>query len=791
MHTENTKQYVINGIKISFPLTPYKSQMLMMEKITATLKKPNQNALLESPTGTGKSLAILCSIVGWINAERDRRRNEPNKKQKADTSINFSQEAVVDVSDDGVIDSSDGEEDKKDLCVYVATRTHRQIKQLVDEFKRLDQKVPMAVLGSRKHLCVNKKVNKKESLDEDCNAMRKKRECTYLFNVSKVVDKINTMPAHDIEDIYRVGKDCNGCPYYASKELHDNAEIVFLPYNYILEELLKAGKESIETVVIFDEAHNIEDVCRSVGSLEITSKEFMILNKDLSTTKKALATLFIDDKTSIDGIHSECEYIEKTFGVLTSKLFKTCATRDFTDCSFKGDSMIAFLAEAGLDEESNRERLVHFTADTIPRIEKKIVETKSKIAKISLRSQGIIEKLYKTLARIFTNTSLIDGKDAYSMVLAKREIRDKHETNLSITLACLFPALIFRELEQRTRNIILTSGTLAPMDTFASELGASFCVDLEAPHVVALDQIHTATVPQGPTKMELNGVYRNAITDDYQSEIALSVYEIAKKVPFGVLCFFPSYAAIQKTIRKMKDTGIYSKIGEIKEIIEEPKSGGGRVFDKAIAQYYTAIDKARTFYDTSKTMPKKNGSLMLAVYRGKVSEGLDFIDDNARCVICVGIPYPAYKDPLVSDKIEFNKKMTRKLGLLDGYVWYEAQAYKALNQALGRCIRHSEDWGAVLLLDARLAAKKTENLKISKWAKKEVKKESSFAEAMASLERFIASGMQRPRTAQKKFVPPLPTSSDESDGEENFENKKGMKGQKKLSFKAGRQNYPR
>lgn len=35
---------------------------------------------------------------------------------------------------------------------------------------------------------------------------------------------------------------------------------------------------------------------------------------------------------------------------------------------------------------------------------------------------------------------------------------------------------------------------------------------------------------------------------------------------------------------------------------------------------------------------------MVAVCRGKVSEGLDFSDDNARAVITVGIPFPYVKD---------------------------------------------------------------------------------------------------------------------------------------------------
>lgn len=38
------------------------------------------------------------------------------------------------------------------------------------------------------------------------------------------------------------------------------------------------------------------------------------------------------------------------------------------------------------------------------------------------------------------------------------------------------------------------------------------------------------------------------------------------------------------------------------------------------------------------------GALLIAVCRGKVSEGLDFTDDNARAVVTIGIPFPNIKD---------------------------------------------------------------------------------------------------------------------------------------------------
>lgn len=39
-------------------------------------------------------------------------------------------------------------------------------------------------------------------------------------------------------------------------------------------------------------------------------------------------------------------------------------------------------------------------------------------------------------------------------------------------------------------------------------------------------------------------------------------------------------------------------------------------------------------------------------------------------------------------KRKYNNNLLQKKNLLSGDEWYEIQAYRAVNQALGRCIRH-------------------------------------------------------------------------------------------------------
>merc|ERR1712038_599453 len=132
----------------------------------------------------------------------------------------------------------------------------------------------------------------------------------------------------------------------------------------------------------------------------------------------------------------------------------------------------------------------------------------------------------------------------------------------------------------------------------------------------------------------------------------------------------------------------------------------------------------KEFYDVieaSNNQPNEfgqNGALFLAVCRGKVSEGLDFADNNARAVVCIGIPFPAFKDTLVDLKRKYNdERKVKNNNILPGRDWYEIQAFRALNQALGRCIRHKKDWGAIVMVDDRYAKNQKYISSLSKWVR--------------------------------------------------------------------------
>lgn len=85
-------------------------------------------------------------------------------------------------------------------------------------------------------------------------------------------------------------------------------------------------------------------------------------------------------------------------------------------------------------------------------------------------------------------------------------------------LWCMNPAVAFGDLAHATRSIILTSGTLAPLESFASELGAAFDVRLEAPHVVDMArQVWVGAVGATPKGDKLTINFRS--TDQLATQV--------------------------------------------------------------------------------------------------------------------------------------------------------------------------------------------------------------------------------------------------------------------------------
>lgn len=102
-----------------------------------------------------------------------------------------------------------------------------------------------------------------------------------------------------------------------------------------------------------------------------------------------------------------------------------------------------------------------------------------------------------------------------------------------------------------------------------------------------------------------------------------------------------------------------------KKVYKEPKDPNQ--YKKVLENYYKSIFKSVSVTQT--------GGILMGVCRGRISEGLDFSDNAARCVIMIGIPYPQLADPKILLKRNYLDKKTyiceqNQIRSLTGSEWY-------------------------------------------------------------------------------------------------------------------------
>ncbi|XP_044286098.1 Fanconi anemia group J protein isoform X2 [Varanus komodoensis] len=645
--------------------------------------------------------------------------------------------------------------------IFFGTRTHKQIAQITREMRRTAYSgVRMTILSSREYTCVHPKVSSCSNKNEKCVELLEAKDgksCSFYHGVQKLSEYHSVLcvqkksQAWDIEDLVGLGKRLRACPYFAARELMAEAEIVFCPYNYLLDSQIRESMEINlkNQVVVLDEAHNIEDSARESSSYTVTEAQ-------LSSAREELDTMVNNNirRENHGPLRAVCcsliNWIKEACGQLVERGYETSSK------VWSGSQMVAFLHNMGITSATFPVLQNHFAA-VLEKEEKMTMfhggEELISFPIISPSTQIILKGLFMVLGYLFKENHRF--ADDYRVALQQTFIwtnetplhfpdrngffgrpkgRSQHKIAVhTLNFWCLNPAVAFSDLSDSVRTIILTSGTLSPMDSFSSELGVKFSIQLEASHVIRDSQVWVGTVGAGPKGRPLCATFQHAETFDFQDELGELLLSVCQMIGRGILCFLPSYKMLDKLRNRWLHTGLWEKLESIKSVIVEPKGGSKADFDGLLQIYYDVINGKN----------KKDGALLIAVYRGKVSEGLDFSDDNARAVIAIGIPFPNVKDLQVELKRKYNDQHSKARGLLPGSQWYEIQAYRALNQALGRCIRHKSDWGALILVDDRFGRNPNKYIAgLSKWIRQQIQHHKDFGHALASLDTFARTNQE-------------------------------------------------
>lgn len=130
----------------------------------------------------------------------------------------------------------------------------------------------------------------------------------------------------------------------------------------------------------------------------------------------------------------------------------------------------------------------------------------------------------------------------------------------------------------------------------------------------------------------------------------------------------------------------------------------------------------------------------------------------ARLVIVIGIPFGYLGDCRNKCKMEYLDKLsqsnaTEERYRLTGKKWYEMKAMRAVCQAIGRVIRHKDDFGAILLLDERMAQRERIQ-QISPWLRDQIRVEEELKAIFKPLRDFFKdrAGQAFPNTPLENQV---------------------------------------
>ena len=597
------------------------------------------------------------------------------------------------------------DEDVDELKIFFCSRTHSQLSQFVGELKRV--KLPPGLppedndndqiealkhlsLGSRKNLCINTKVQKLKdptAINEKCMELQQPKtsadhKCPYLPN-RETEDSVLDFRDHalakirDIEDLASVGNQLQICPYYASRAAIGPSEMVALPYPLLLQ---KSARDALGIslkghVVIIDEAHNLINAIEGIYSSQVTSVM-------LKRARESLMVYLQKFRNKLKGANRV--YVTKVVRVIDSLLEATTTFQIGGEPGAQVEPAV-LLAGKGVDQINLTKLVRYITESKLARkVEGYAVYLKDQQT-TNAKSNGInasTEVPALTSVENFLMTLMNPSKEG-------RFFWSKYTDGITLRYLLLDPSEHFREVTEEARAVILAGGTMSPMDQYIQELFPYIlnAKTLTCSHLIPPSSLLVRLVTHD-TLGPMNFSHKTRGTNQPIMQISGLLVQIAQAVHGGVVVFFPSYDYLDWAIEILQE-GHVSTVEQYKPLFCDDRT-------KSTESTFEAYAKA--------VRGTQKGAVLFSVLGGKLSEGINFSDDLGRCVVVVGLPFPNLRTPEWRAKMQYIDAKAQLRGESKGQasrIYAENVCMRSVNQAIGRVIRHKDDWASIILMDER------------------------------------------------------------------------------------------
>ncbi len=631
-----------------FPYEQFRQEQEAIIKQLENASKERKIVLLSAPNGTGKTIMALSALLPLAY--------------------------------------------ERNLKIIYMCRTHAQNARIIKELtkisnllekNKLNIKINGLSIRGRNEMCLNKtllqlRLNPREAMSV-CRDLRKNKNCAYYNNLIRKKDQYTNPKLIapellnkpiDAEELIDFCKKKTFCPYYLSKFLLNEMNLVICNYQWLFNPYIRfnflkfVGKELQECILVIDECHNLIDVATEINSERISPYLLRLCLRDLELYSSPISL-----QNFVNLLLNHLEKKGKTLGVdekeIDPELFLKNINKSLGLSSLKQlENLINDLLDYGTSLHEERIANGEFSRNNI----------------------GALAEFW---LKWFT-TYLLPN---YFFCYSSKQIRGRKSA--SIEIVALDPRDITIPLLKECFTCLNLSGTVNPY-VYNNLIGFK-----------ESGKTYKAIIANSPFRKDnikaliIDGVdtRRKSRTSQMYRKMITKIDEILYCTPANTGIFCASYKVLEGLLSN--DIELVAKKNNKRLFIEEPGLSASE--NSILVKNFKLMAENNN-----------NGAILLGVCGGRNSEGEDYPGDFMNSVVIAGFPYHL-PTPRVDAKIKYYDQVFNKQG------WNFAYLYPAIqraNQASGRPIRKIKDKGAIIFMDTRFRDKYKW---ISDWIRSELK----------------------------------------------------------------------
>ncbi|KAF3991253.1 hypothetical protein FT663_01722 [Candidozyma haemuli var. vulneris] len=703
-------KFYIDDLPVLFPYPRiYPEQYAYMSDIKKTLDVGG-NCILEMPSGTGKTVSLLSLTVAY-----QMHYPEHRKIVYCSRTMSEIEKALIEL---------------QKLMDFRSAQLG-----YVEDFRGLG-------LTSRKNLCLHPEVSQERKgavVDEKCRRLtngqlKSKLESDGVSQEQMIQnpdqlglcsyhEKLNDFDQHDLlpqgvfsfESLLEYCKKEGTCPYFTVRRMISFCNVIIYSYHYLLDPKIaeRVSKElSRDSIIIFDEAHNIDNVCIESLSLYLTDDTMKRASRGANKLADA-----VDDMKAQDSEKLQNEYEKLVEGLRQNEIAREedlfmanpVLPKDLLDEAIPGnirkaEHFISFLKRF-IEYLKTRMKVLHVISETpvsflqhlkeLTFIDRKPLRFCSERLSLLVRTLELsdVEDL-NALKDIATFATLVSTYETgFQLILEPFETEGATVPNPILHFTCLDASIAIKPVFDRFSSVIITSGTISPLDMYPKMMNFQTVIQESYTMTLARRSFLPMIVTKGSDQVSISSRFEIRNDPSVVRNYGSLLIEFSKITPDGMVVFFPSYLYMESIISMWQSMGVLDEVWKYKLILVETPDA--QETSLALETYRKACSNGR-------------GAVLLSVARGKVSEGIDFDHHYGRTVLMIGIPFQYTESRILKARLEFMRDHFQIKE--NDFLSFDAMRHAA--QCLGRVLRGKDDYGIMVLADRRFARKKSQ---LPKW----------------------------------------------------------------------------